>query len=294
MYNHADRWLKKSNIMFVLLSDAIVVAVAQLVDDAQSAHRRDPSHYDIELEIKRAGLMACDPKHQGQSVGKAKRVRSTLSWALEYNPAAGGELVCALLALLRGHGGFRETSSNFVGRDAIESVIAAFASEGYDLSSSGELRPRILENLSGAALTDALQSYVRRAKRGSSDAALLAGTSKDLLEAVAAHILRQRYGYYSETSNFPTLLGQVFVLLGLATPMDPRSSGEPVNKRVERAMYELACAINQLRNKEGIGHGRPWPSSVTEAESRMAIECMGIIAERLLNLHLGFQQRTTA
>jgi hypothetical protein len=52
-------------------------------------------------------------------------------------------------------------------------------------------------------------------------------------------------------------------------------------------MYELACAINQLRNKEGTGHGRPWLPSVTELESRTAIESMGVIAERLLNIHLG-------
>jgi hypothetical protein len=61
--------------------------------------------------------------------------------------------------------------------------------------------------------------YIRRAKRGSTDAALLIGTGKDLLEAVSVHILQQRYGY-SFTSNFPTLLGQVFVALGLATPLD--------------------------------------------------------------------------
>ena len=268
------------------VTDTIIVAVAQLVDDAQSS-RRDPSHSDIELEIKLADLTLGDPKHKGQTVGKAKRIRSTLSWALEHNPVAGGELVRALLASLRGHGGFREGSPNYVGRDVIESAIAAFGAEGYDLSWSGELRPMLLENLSGVALSDALQSYVRRAKRGSSDAALLAGTSKDLLEAVAAHILQQRYGAYPQTSNFPTLLGQVFVALGLATPMEPPSPGEPANKRVDRAMYELACAINQLRNKEGTGHGRPWLPSVTELESRTAIESMGVIAERLLNIHLG-------
>ena len=128
-------------------------------------------------------------------------------------------------------------------------------------------------------LSPELKLRCRGDKRGSSDAALLAGTSKDLLEAVAAHILQQRYGSYSATSNFPTLLGQVFVTLGLATPMEPASSGEPANKPLERATYELACGINRLRNKEGTGHGRPWLSSVTEGESRMAIESMGVIAK---------------
>jgi len=131
-----------------------------------------------------------------------------------------------------------------------------------------------------------LKCYIQRAKRGSADAALVVGTGKDLLEAVAAHIFQQKHGNYPPTANFPTLLGQVFIALGLATPQHPVEPGEPASKRIERAIYELACAINQLRNKEGTGHGRPWLPTVTDSEGKMAIESMGIIAERLLSLHL--------
>ena len=270
------------------LNDAILVAVAQLVDDAQS-ERRDPSHSDLEFQIKRAGLVTGDPNSQGQVVGKAKRLKATLSWALEHNPEAGGEFVYSLVAQVRGYGGFRESSPNYVGKHTVENAIAAFDSEGYELSLEGELRPKVLDNLSGPGLTDALKSYIRRARRGADDAALIAGTGKDLLEAVAGHILQQQYGGYSSTSNFPTLLGQVFIALGLATPQDTPQPGEPPNKRIERAMYELACGINQLRNKQGTGHGRPWLPTVTDAEARMAIGSMGVIAERLLLLHLGIK-----
>ena len=270
------------------LNDGIIVALAQLVDDAQG-ERRDPSHSDLEFEIKRAGLTAGDPKAQGQTVGKAKRIRATLSWALEHDANAGGQLVHSLVASVRGYGGFRDSSPNYVGRNAFENLIAAFDAEGYDLSIDGQLRPKLLENLSGVALTDALKTYIRRAKRGADDAALVTGTGKDLLEAVAAHILQQRYGGYSPTSNFPTLLGQVFGELGLATPQDPVQAGEPPGKRIERAMYELACGINQLRNKQGTGHGRPWAATVTDVEARMATETMGVISERLLLLHMGIK-----
>lgn len=263
------------------LSDAIITAVAQLVDDAQG-ERRDPSHSDIEFNIQVAGITAGDPKSNGQTVGKAKRVRSTLSWALDAVPEAGGQFVSALIANIKGHGGFRETSPNFVGSDAIANARAAFDAEGYELTCDGELRPKVLDNLFGATLTEALWAYVRRAKKGSEDAALITGTGKDLLEAVAAHVLQQRFGSYSTTSNFPTLLGQAFIALGFATPHDPVKSGEPPQKRTERAMFELACGINQLRNKQGTGHGRPWLATITESEARAAIEFMGVIAERLL------------
>jgi hypothetical protein len=266
------------------LTDAIIVAVSQLVDDAQCA-RRDPSHSDLEFHIRRANLTAGDPTSHGLTLGKAKRIRATLNWALENDNEAGGDLVSSLISLVRGHGGFRETSTNYVGNEAVINLASALSEEGFELSIDGHLRPKILENLSGIALTEALMAYVRRAKRGVQDAALLAGTGKDLLEAVAAHILEQRYGEYSTTANFPTLLGRVFVDLGLATHQETVQPGEPVNKRVERAMYELACGINQLRNRQGTGHGRPWLPTVTEAEAKLAVEAMGILAERLLLLH---------
>jgi len=266
------------------LNDAIIVAVAQVVDDAQCA-RRDPSHSDLEFHINRANLTSGDPISRGETVGKAKRIRATLNWALENDYEAGSHLVTSLIALVRGHGGFRETSPNYVGSEAITNLISALDNEGFELTLDGHLRPKVLENLSGIVLTEALMAYVRRAKRGINDAALITGTGKDLVEAVAAHILEQRYGGYSTTSNFPTLLGRVFIELGLATPQEAVLPGEAANKRVERAMYELACGINQLRNKQGTGHGRPWISTITDDEARMAVEMMGTIAGRLLLLH---------
>lgn len=260
-----------------------MVAVAQLVDDAQTERRRDPSHSDLDFLIGRTELTAGDPKAQGNNVGKAKRVRAVLSWAIEHEYRKGGDLVFSLLNFIRGHGGFRESSQNYVGKDAIENAIQAFDSDGYHLSSDGELSPKLLDNLSGTALTQALEAYVRRAKKGADDAALVTGTGKDLLEAVAAHILQQHYGSYSSTSNFPTLLGQAFTGLGLATPESHSEKGEPPKRRIERAMYQLACGINQLRNKQGTGHGRPWLPNITKAEARTATELMGVIAEYLLH-----------
>ena len=67
------------------VNDAIMVAVARLVDDAQSG-TREPSHSDLEFQMNRAGLGPGDPKSQGQTVGKAKRVRAVLYWGLNTHP----------------------------------------------------------------------------------------------------------------------------------------------------------------------------------------------------------------
>src|SRR5438270_12041508 len=93
------------------LSDAIVMAVSRLVDDAGAT--REPSHYNIDVQIQRAGLTNADPHKQGSQVGKAKRVRAVLSWALDNSPAKGEAFVAYLVALVRGCGGCRAESPNY-------------------------------------------------------------------------------------------------------------------------------------------------------------------------------------
>lgn len=263
------------------LTDAIVIAVAQLVDDSQT-ERRDPSHSDIEFQIDRSGLAQGDPGRSGKPVGKFKRVQGTLSWALSNDLPAGQALVAGVVATVRGHGGFRRTSANYCGDEAIANLIASFTTEGWELGSDGSLQPKVLDSLTGKALSSALRTYAERARRGALDSPLLAGTAKDFLEATAAHILVQKWGSYSPGGNFPTLLGQAFAALGFATPQDAVAPNEPVYRRVERTAYELACAVNALRNKQGTGHGRPWDSTVTPSQARFAIEAMGNIASLML------------
>ncbi len=127
----------------------------------------------------------------------------------------------------------------------------------------GTLHPLLLDGFSGARLTEALNAYVCRAKAGAQDAALVTGTGKDLLEAVVAHILTERIKGYPANKNFEGLLATVFLQLGLAPPIPDGQppKGEPVQRQVERAMFNLAVSINRLRNKrkelDTDVHGKP-------------------------------------
>ncbi len=265
------------------LTDAIMIALAKLVADAQSG-TREPSHYDLSTLFTRVGLKAIeDQLGGGKPMGKSKRVRAVLGWALENRLQAGEEVVAGLISIVRGYGGFRPQSSNYCGAEAIDNLAAAFSGHGWQLSRDGDLSPVVLESLRGRELTAALESYARRAQRGALDSPLLAGTAKDLLEATAAHVLMEKWGNYPSHSNFPTLLGQAFIALGLATSHDTPQPGEGVEKRVERAAFELGCSLNAMRNKQGTGHGRPWDSTVTAGQARFAIESMGNIAAMLLD-----------
>ncbi len=111
------------------LNDPIIVAVARLVDDALT-EKREPSHSLIESQIDRSGLAQADPNRdpsrESRPVGKAKRIQYTLSWALEHNPPAGELLVAHLIGAIRGVGGFRVDSPNFVGSDAMRDATDAF------------------------------------------------------------------------------------------------------------------------------------------------------------------------
>ena len=90
-------------------------------------------------------------------------------------------------------------------------------------------------------------------------------------------------GSYPNRANFPALLGQAFVALGLATPEDPETPGEAPHRPIERSMYQAACGVNRLRNKEGTGHGRPWVPGVSKAEAQAAAELSGCIAAYMLD-----------
>lgn len=259
------------------LSDAIIIAVSRMVDDSQ-AERRDPSHSDLKFLFDQAGLAPAD---LDIPAGKEKRVRRVLSWALEHDEERGEGLVSHLIAAIRGCGGFRRGSPNYVGEDAISNARSAFAAEAFELTEDGELRPQ-LQGLDDPATPAVLRSYARRAARGAGDAALVIGTGKDLLEAAAGYVLLREYGVYSDAVNFPTLLGQAFTAKGFATPEDRRDPGEPPWREVERRLFDAACAVNRLRNKEGTGHGRPFPPSVSDAQARAAIQVMGTVAQLLL------------
>jgi hypothetical protein len=260
------------------ISDAVIYAVGYLVDDAQVEPKRQPTHWDLAQQFQKAGLS--DPTKDGPPVGKRKRVQAVLNWALEHDEPRGEKLVGLLVASIRAAGGFRKASPNYVGDDAIANAIDTFRAEGFQLRPDGELLQDLLDNLAGAQMTEALQAYVKRAKRGALDAALVTGTGKDLVEATAAHVLVERLGAYPMTSNFPTLLGQAFLNLGLAYEVEPNSG--PLD-RLDAALYQGACAVNTLRNRQGTGHGRPFLPTITGSEARIAVEIMGIVAERLLS-----------
>ena len=265
-----------------MLSDEVVSAVARFFEAGHG-----PSHDELSRLFRRCGLESADPQKlfPGEQIGKMKRVREVLSAAIDTNAPAGEQLVAGIVGSIKARGGFRSTSDEYAGEDIIQAARDAFQAQGYELDPTGDLRPLLLDDLSGIAVTEALAAYVRRAHAGSSDAALVLGTGKDLLEATARHVLVTKTGVYPSEGNFPATLYQAFDRLQLAPPSQDaiQTLDKDARAAMQQALWLLAVAVNRFRNEEGIGHGRPLPATVSEEEARLSIQAMALVSQLLLD-----------
>jgi hypothetical protein len=240
-----------------------------------------PSHDELSRAIGRAGLADADLGPDGG--GKVKRLRTVFGVALDTDQEAGERLVRILIDLMRAYGSFREGSDNYIGSELVMELHAAFRESGYELDAEGHLRPAVLESLDGVELTEALWTYVRRARKGSTDVELVIGTAKNLEEATARHVLKELTGTYPTSGaagSFPTTLYQAFDRLGLTGSQlqldtDPR-------RAMEQAIFLLGTSVNRLRNDRGDGHGRPETSVASALEGRLSSISAALVAELLL------------
>jgi len=260
----------------------VVSAVARFFEAG-----RGPSHDELSRLFRRFGVEGADPlkRFPGEQIGKMKRVREVLSVAIDTNAPAAEQLVKGIVGSIKARGGFRSTSNEYAGEDVIQAARDAFHAQGYDLDPAGDLRPLLLDDLSGVAATEALAAYVRRAHAGSDDAALVLGTGKDLLEATARHVLVTKTGAYPSEGNFPATLYQTFDRLQLAPPSQEamQSLDKDARAAMQQALWLLAYAVNRFRNEVGIGHGRPRPATVSEEEARLSIQAMALVSQLLLD-----------
>jgi len=260
-----------------MISDEILSVLSSFFEGGKG-----PEHDELTRSFERAGLSTADP---GNSTNKKKRVRAVLGHAIDNDRAAGERLVKRLVEQIKACGGFRPTSEDYAGDEAVQAAQAAFRSVGCELDPEGTLRQTTLENLQGSELTVALAAYMRRAQVGIADGALLVGTGKDLLEATARHVLVQATGAYSESKSFPMTLFHAFDRIGLSTPppdISKQLDQDPI-RAMQQCFWLLGCAVNRLRNAEGTGHGRPFPPNVSDEDARLAVQAMGIVSQMLLD-----------
>ena len=253
-----------------------------------------PSHDELTRAFTRTGLSNFDPGSV-PGVGKVKRVREVLGQAVDRNRDSGSRLVEILIDAIRAYGAFRPRTDTYAGEETIQSLRDGLRHLGYDLDAEGVVRPMRLEGLEGIELTEALWSYVRRARTGAGDAELVIGSSKSLEEATVRHVLKEVLGTYEtrgHRSHFQMQLAQAFSLLNLKTSSPDLSSD--ASETLQQALFLLGIAVNRLRNEKGEGHGRPEPSTATQKESRLASQAAGLLCELLLDALEEYQSTAKA
>lgn len=266
-----------------MINDEIAAVVSNFMDP-----NRPPTHDDLDRAFRRFGLASADPAPRGQSstgpLGKKKRVKEVLGFAIDSNPASGEELVKLLISATKAHGGFRPEAEGYVGASVVRAAQAAFAAVGFVFTADGDLMPAQLETLEGAELTDALTVLTRRAQLGTLDASLLVGVAKDLTELVARQALLETRGDYDRRQPFAGTLFFAFEALGLEPlrpDQMPKLDPDPM-RAMQQALYLLALTVNTLRNAEGYGHGHPEGSAISDSDGTIAIQASGVVSRLLL------------
>lgn len=267
--------------MSLQLTDQLADAVAALCDAGAPI-----SHGALDMEFQQAGLGRLDPGRQDESglIGKSRRVASVLRCANSTAPDAGARLTQRLLERLQSAGYLNDPANSDV---RISALRQALSDIGYELTLDGRLRPTVLEGLKGREMSSALRSYADRARANHDDAALLAGTSKDLMEATARHVLDERIGSFNNRMPFPGTMRAAMHELRFDGLDEAFASYQGLDRnavvRFGQALYIMSCALNALRNQEGTGHGRPWLPDLDQIGARHATEAAGLICGVLLD-----------
>ena len=247
-----------------------------------------PSHSTISHITTRTGYGDDDPyRPDAQTPNKEMRVRTVMA-AARRRPARAGELVEAMLVQLRVHGCF-DVKRDTYNPDAVRTARAAFQRAGWVLTDEGTLRPIGHIDLTTGG-RHALDEQIVRLRGATEDPALLIGSAKDLLEAVAKFVLEEMSMPASPKADFDELWYLARDRLGiLPEQVDTTLPGANNIKAILQSAWKIAEQVNKLRGLQGTGHGRTLPTGVTADMALLVVREACSVAEfalsRLDRLH---------
>jgi Abortive infection C-terminus len=130
---------------------------------------------------------------------------------------------------------------------------------------------------------EALDESMTRLRASAADPALLIGTAKDLLEAVAKFVLEETGMPVPPKSSFDSLWHIARERLGILPDRVDRSlPGYEAIRAIPQSSWTIAKNVNDLRNLQGTGHGRTLPTGVTEDLALLVVREACSVAEYML------------
>lgn len=241
-----------------------------------------PSHTSLTSAFAQAGYGSDDP-YDGTVPNKEQRVQAVVR-AASRRPGRSRELVEALLAALRVHGCF-DSERPMHDADAVRVAQRTFRRLGWNLDDDGYISPLGVGDLETGGRI-ALDEQLDRLRRATDDPALLIGTAKDLLEAVAKFVLEELDVPVNPKADFPELWFHARDRLGIHPKQVAQGApGEKVIQKVLQSAWNIAESVNDLRNLQGTGHGRTLPTGVTAEMALLVVrEACGMAEFVLMTL----------
>ncbi|MEP7223758.1 MAG: abortive infection family protein [Actinomycetota bacterium] len=240
-----------------------------------------PTHSTLTGVFQGSGYARADPYDPSlQQPNKETRVQRVVAAAI-HEPERARELVEALLGRLRVSGAFTE---DVHGHDQhlVRTAQRAFARAGWQLFDDGTLSVAGAVDVSTGGRV-ALDDQLERLRRAVDDPALLLGTAKDLLEAVAKTVLEELGVSAGGSADFGQLWYSARELLGLLPQqVDVDAPGGPQMRAILQSSWKIAEQVNELRGLQGTGHGRTLPTGVSPEMALLVVREACSVAEFVL------------
>lgn len=220
-----------------------------------------PSHTGLNDIFSRRGIDVPQVDERGESVNKARRLRAAFDAANAQGEGAVKWLVNEIVEEMRFHNVF--TDSNPGRLELIEKLRIALAPAGATLEADGRIQSKFMGPYivaGGRETVNRLQALLRR---DDLDPGSILGTSKDLLEATAKHLLRE-HDPDARPGDMLGIVSQAMRAAGLATrPSEIASPNAKAIAGLREQVVKTAAAVAPLRNKGGDGHGHLEPTDVS-------------------------------
>jgi hypothetical protein len=240
-----------------------------------------PTHSALTGVFQSTGYADADPYDPSlQEPNKETRVQRVVS-AARQRPSRARELVEALLARLRAKGAFTVGAAAY-DPECVRAARRAFTRAGWQLTDEGLLSVAGAVDLTTGG-REALDEQLDRLRRATEDPALLLGTSKDLLEAVARFVLEEFGMSPRAQADFGELWHLARERLGiLPTQIAVNAPGGEQIRAIVQSSWRIAEQANELRGLQGTGHGRTLPSGVSAEMALLVVREACSVAEFVL------------
>jgi len=220
-----------------------------------------PSHSGLDTIFGKLAIDSPETDPQGRNINKVKRLRAAFDKADARGEETTISLVKEIVEEMRFKGVFASTDEQT--REMIGALRVSLERAGGRLTDHGRLEPLTLGpaiEAGGRQTVDRLQSRLRDP---SLDPGAILGTSKDLLEATAKHLLKE-YSPDTPAGDMPGVVGQAMRAAGLSSiPREIDSTNAKAVAVLRQQVLRTADAVTSTRNTAGDGHGHLEPTDVS-------------------------------